>query len=466
MKYREAFTVFFFVVEVRSTTASKIDLHLHSQSGLLLRLLRHAHPANPIIIKVMSLYEMSPCSNSCSEEEQPRSEEEQPAGLSTAESECPGPKFSVMEREGDDACPSDHGKAESDSKYSMEEEVSNINDQMKMASLLSKPRALSLSLSGSSKSLTCSAPTILVNTPDDNSYQTVRRPLRSSMSSRTLHESLHRGKPASKKTRSQSVVAFDKVNIREYERILGDNPSCSSGPPLSIGWRFSPSPMQISVEDYENGKGDIPRYKSQFLVPKDIREKMLREHAGVSRREIVNTVRGIQKLKSQRRKTAANLSMQNTEEKVENVRRSLTKAMGKRKSFSKEEKRLWDDAHERAVEKAKQLEDSIRNGESISMRNVYSVGTPIDCMLPSRRSLRQIETDPSVREDEGEAKEEEEAPTSIDHEIVSEGAVRDPDQIQDPGPEPLRRSIVIEEDDDDDIFEKLELSLHQDQDGR
>ncbi len=418
--------------------------------------------------------EMSPCTTSYSEEET-RSEGEQSAGLSTAESDCPGPKLSAMEREGDDACPSDYGKAEADSKNSMEEEVSNINNQMKMASLLSKPRGLSLSLSGSSKSLTCSAPTILVNTPDDNSYHSVRRPLRSSMSSRTLHESLHRGKPALKKTRSQSVVSFDQVNIREYERILGDNPSCSSGPPLSIGWKFSPSPMVISVDDYESGKGDIPRYKSHFLVPKAIREKMLKEHAGVSRREIVSTVRGIQKQKSQRRKTAANLGMQNTEEKVENVRRSVQKAMGKRKSFSKEEKRLWDDAHQRAVEKAKDLENSIRKGESISMSNVYSVGTPTDCMLPSRRSLRHIETGPSDsgRENfsytEGEAKEEEEAPLSMDHEIVSEEAVRDLDKVQDPGPEPLRRSIVIEEDDNDDIFEKLELSLHQDnqdQDGR
>lgn len=378
--------------------------------------------------------------------------------MSTAESECPGPKFSAMEREGDDACPNDHGKAESDSKNSID--VSNINNLLKMTSLKSKARALSLS--GSSKSLTCSAPTILVNTPDDNSYHSVHRPLRSSMSSRTLHESLHRGKRALKKTRSASVVSFDQVNIREYERVLGDNPSCSSGPPLSIGWRFSPSPMQISVDDYENGRGDVPRYKSEFLVPKDIREKMLREHAGVSRREIVTTVRGIQKQKSQRRKTAANLGMQNTEEKLENVRRSVQKAVGKRKSYSKEEKRLWDDAHERAVEKAKQLEDSIRKGESVSMRNVYSVGTPTHCMLPSRRGLRQIETEtgPSVREDEGETKEEEEAPTSIDHEIVSEG-VRDPDKIQDPGPEPLRRSIVIiEEDDNDDIFKNLERS-HQ-----
>mmetsp|Transcript_29250 Transcript_29250/g.49858 ORF Transcript_29250/g.49858 Transcript_29250/m.49858 type:complete len:407 (+) Transcript_29250:85-1305(+) len=406
---------------------------------------------------------MPPCSNSCSDEEQ------QPAGLSTAE--CPGPKSSAMKREvgGGGAYPSGHGKADSNNSSSIEEGISNINAQMERTSL----HQLSHSLSCSSKSLTNSAPTILVHTPDDNSYHRVHRPIRSAMVSRTLHESLHRGKQAGreeKKVRSQSAVSFDQVNIREYERILGDNPSCTSGPPLSIGWKFSPDPMVISVDDYEDGKGDTPRYKSQFLVPKQIREQMLKEHAGVSRRDIVATVRGIQKQKSQRRKTAANLNMQGTEEKVETVRRSLQKVIGKRKSFSKEEKKLWDGAHERAVEKAKDLENSIRKGESISMRNVYSVGTPANCILPSRRASgeyyhlsaeeKHAVTDPR-RVSEGEAKEEEVAPTSIDHEVVSEGAGRDTVPSQEPGSESLRRSIVIcEEIDDDDIFDQIVASTH------
>jgi len=280
------------------------------------------------------LRQMPPCSNSCSDEEQP-------AGLSTAES--PRSKSSTMEREGGGgAYPSGHGKDDSNHSISIEEGISNLNAQMERTSLRSTPQQLSQSLNCSLKSLTNSAPTILVHTPDDNSYHRVHRPIRSAMVSRTLHESLHRGKQPGreeKKVRSQSAVSFDQVNIREYERILGDNPSCTSGPPLSIGWKFSPDPMVISVDDYEDGKGDTPRYKSQFLVPKQIREQMLKEHAGVSRRDIVATVRGIQKQKSQRRKTAANLNMMKTEEKVETVKRSLQKVTGKRKPFSKEEKK-------------------------------------------------------------------------------------------------------------------------------
>ena len=255
-------------------------------------------------------------------------------------------------------------------------------------------------------------------------------------------------------------MSFVNVNIREYERILGDNPSCTSGPPLSIGWKHSPSPIVISVDDYEDGK-DEPRSSANFLVPKAIRERILKEHACVTRKEIVGTVRSIKKQKSQRRKTVVNLGMQGTEEKVERVRRTAQKAVGKRKSYSKNEKKLWDDAHERAVEKAKDLEESIRRGESISVHNVYSVGTPANCMLPSRRNsgeyhhliAEEKHVKPDQRLSEEEAKEEEEAPSSSEHEVV-EVVGRGTKTTQEPGLDPLRRSIVICEEDDE-IFDKL-----------
>ncbi|KAL7536407.1 hypothetical protein ACHAXR_007143 [Thalassiosira sp. AJA248-18] len=238
-------------------------------------------------------------------------------------------------------------------------------------------------------SISNSAPTVLVRTPLTSPSQFRSAPLRSAMSSRTLHESLHRGGRTGKKPKGKRVmnrsVSFANINIREYERVLGDNPSVTSGPPLSIGWRYAPEPISMRIDDYEDGKGE-PRSSSEYLVPKTVRENMLRDHADVSRREMVAAVRAIQKEKAQRRKTVVNLSMHKTEEKVEGAKHKLKKILKPSSSYESEEARLWDEAHAVAMEKAKQLEESIRRGESVSMKNFYAVGTPCNNILPSRKN--------------------------------------------------------------------------------
>ncbi|KAL7549276.1 hypothetical protein ACHAWF_012550, partial [Thalassiosira exigua] len=238
------------------------------------------------------------------------------------------------------------------------------------------------------QSISCSAPTILINAPSNSSgaSDTIRRPLRSAMSSRTVHESLHRGYGYRDKSRPKMnrSVSFAQVNIREYERVLGDNPSVTSGPPLSIGWRYGADVLSVDLDDYEEGKG-APRSSSEFLVPKAVRESLLRDLACVSRREMVGTIRAINKEKQHRRKTVVNLGMSKTEERIEGIRRKAKKILKPSTSYEALEARLWDNAHAVAVEKAKRLEDSIHRGESVSVRDLYAVGTPYDNILPSRR---------------------------------------------------------------------------------
>jgi len=258
-----------------------------------------------------------------------------------------------------------------------------------------------------SQSISNSAPTILIHTNDDsnNSNSTsnplIQRPIVSCMSSRTLTESLHKGKSSTKgRPRSNSAktmgcsVSFANVNIREYERILGDNPSVTSGPPLGIGWRHTTEPLVVNINDYEDGKG-LPRASSEYLVPRAVRESLIRDHAGVSRREIATVVRTVNKEKAQRRKTVVNLPMQKTEERVEYVKRKMKKILKPNRltssSYQAAEGKLWDDAHTVAVEKAKRLEESIRRGESVGMKNVYCVGTPCGNILPSKKnSMRDM----------------------------------------------------------------------------
>jgi len=237
-------------------------------------------------------------------------------------------------------------------------------------------------------SMTNSAPAILAD--DLNAI-----PIKSIMVARTLEESLHEPRRyTSPNSMSQSqhgrtalrrgTITFGQVNIREYERVLGDNPSITSGPPLSIGWRYSPSTLNMSIDDYEENKG-LPRSLSEYIVPENIRVATLKEHAGIPHREIANAVRDIQKTKSQRRKTIMNLSMASTEELVEGAKIKVKSILRPSLSDSLSETKLWDEAHARATEKARELEESLQRGNGISKRDLLSVGTPI-VIIPSRRN--------------------------------------------------------------------------------
>jgi len=216
--------------------------------------------------------------------------------------------------------------------------------------------------------------------------------LRSVMSCRTLDDSLggldkgerplRRGPPGNKRG---SSVSFSKVNVREYERILGDNPCVSSGVPIGIGWRYAPAPVVMDVDDYEDGR-TFPRGRAEYMLPKRVREGMVQEHAGVRRREMVAAVRSVQKAKAQRQRTVINLGRHRSEARVEGAKRKLKKILWPSPSSAALQSKLWNEAHAAALEKAQRLEDSLLKGESVSMRSMYSVGNPRNNVLPSRRS--------------------------------------------------------------------------------
>lgn len=47
-------------------------------------------------------------------------------------------------------------------------------------------------------------------------------------------------------------VKFDKIIIREYAMTVGDNPSCSGGAPISLGWEYNADHTEVSVDEYEH----------------------------------------------------------------------------------------------------------------------------------------------------------------------------------------------------------------------
>jgi hypothetical protein len=63
-------------------------------------------------------------------------------------------------------------------------------------------------------------------------------------------------------------VCFAFVEIREYEMVLGDNPSVTNGPPISLGWAVE-SISIFTVDMYERSKD--PRARHELQVPAALR---------------------------------------------------------------------------------------------------------------------------------------------------------------------------------------------------
>lgn len=99
-------------------------------------------------------------------------------------------------------------------------------------------------------------------------------------------------------------VAFSTVEVREYPRTLGDNPSCTCGPPISLDWGFDPSVHCFDLKTFEDTKPP-PREKSEMLVPRAVREAWLTD-AGFARSEIAAAVRDVTRAKARRNQTAHN----------------------------------------------------------------------------------------------------------------------------------------------------------------
>jgi hypothetical protein len=82
-------------------------------------------------------------------------------------------------------------------------------------------------------------------------------------------------------------VTFQRVEIRQYERQPGDNPSVSRGVPIGLGWKV------VKTESYrfDEFEGQIGvtrerRQKKQLLLSEEARERLLHEEWGYSFKQL------------------------------------------------------------------------------------------------------------------------------------------------------------------------------------
>ena len=118
-------------------------------------------------------------------------------------------------------------------------------------------------------------------------------------------------------------VKFDKIQVREYERVLGDNPAVSAGPPVSLGWKYTPE-RELDVEFFETERPPR-RTRKELSLPARFREDMLVKQWGHTLNELKLASIESEIVKGQR-KESANYHSMYMEEAMERSRERRTMA--------------------------------------------------------------------------------------------------------------------------------------------
>eukprot|EP00977_Amphora_coffeiformis_P006397 scaffold1361_cov165-Amphora_coffeaeformis.AAC.19 len=106
--------------------------------------------------------------------------------------------------------------------------------------------------------------------------------------------------PSTRRRKPSRSVSFDSIFVREYERVLGDNPACGNGPPISIGWQYE-SKVSMPVDEYEYRK-PAGRTKRQLQLSAYRRRDLLLHEWGYGEAELRQArkvTRHIQNLRAQ-----------------------------------------------------------------------------------------------------------------------------------------------------------------------
>jgi hypothetical protein len=126
--------------------------------------------------------------------------------------------------------------------------------------------------------------------------------------------------------RRATGVVFHEVLIRNYSQTIGDNPSVSYGPPISLDWGYE-EVEPISLEEYEKNRG--PRRNTrQMMLNYYNRKNLLTWRCGATEDEMKAAEKEGNKIKGQRSLTKAFLPAQRFEEVFQSVRRKGKRMAG------------------------------------------------------------------------------------------------------------------------------------------
>jgi hypothetical protein len=98
---------------------------------------------------------------------------------------------------------------------------------------------------------------------------------------------------------SMKAVTFGMIEIREYNRIVGDHPDVKVGPPISIGWDFFARDA-VPIDEYEAKR---PPKRVILRLTSITRKNILRNVFEIPEKEILSAEKEIQRIQKQRERS-------------------------------------------------------------------------------------------------------------------------------------------------------------------
>ena len=127
------------------------------------------------------------------------------------------------------------------------------------------------------------------------------------------------------------------MRVREYEVTLGDNPSVSSGVPLSLGWRYDPIESVISLSGSFDGEADDRQRRAarELKLSDTQRHSLLLSNPSVSMENLSETLASTAVARLQRMETLNELRMEDArrrrrKEEVHTMRRAPSSSVEER----------------------------------------------------------------------------------------------------------------------------------------
>mmetsp|Transcript_21579 Transcript_21579/g.31919 ORF Transcript_21579/g.31919 Transcript_21579/m.31919 type:complete len:212 (+) Transcript_21579:92-727(+) len=179
------------------------------------------------------------------------------------------------------------------------------------------------------------------------------QPMRSILKKKSLIDSLPPKKGCKMTLNS---VTFDRVETREFNRTIGDNPAVSSGIPIGLDWSYKPHHKIQKLDDYERKKLRRPRLSmDQLALAPGIRQEMLVRDWGVTFGQMHKAITETDCIKRWRLASATQGPHQmKVQEAFETTRKRVVRLISRR-SEEKEIQLLWERAR---TEKMKQCVSS------------------------------------------------------------------------------------------------------------